>query len=302
MRSVNISQKPIVPAMEYGTMTVGKVGNRSIPIRIAGKNAPLMIQMPFLWTFGVDAKQFDEKEKKSMNLMFPNEKYATPQTNAAMQHLKEFETHILETAVLNSMEWIKRKPNRDVVDAMFTRFLRYKKDPTTKEPDMSQPPYMSVKLPEYKGKVEVDVFDESGNSIYVAGCDADILDVIPKNTNVMCLLKCNGVWFGGSGNFGVSFQVAQVVIKENKRLPRGICVMTDDDGVPLAKSGKPDITSGGAAAEEEKVSPKGEAALQVNDEDEYAEPGEVVENQSSYEEGAPPAKSKKSKNTVVKRS
>jgi hypothetical protein len=296
MRSINISQKPIVSSMEYGTMTVGKVGNRNIPIKMLGKNTPLMIQMPFLWTFGVDAKAFDDgKEKKSMNLMFPNEKYETPQTVAAIQHLKEFETHILETAVLNSLEWIKKKPNKDVAEAMFTKFLKYKKNPATLEPDLSQPPYMNVKIPEYKGKVEVDVFDEAGKSLYVAGCGEDIMDIIPKNANVMCLLKCNGVWFGGTGNFGVSFQVAQVVIKENKRLPRGVCIMTDDDGVPLSKTSK---LENAPAAEE--PTPRAEASTEVHSEDEFVDPDPTA-NPTSYEEGSVPVKSKKTKNTVSKR-
>jgi len=155
----------------------------------------------------------ESDNKFNMSLVFPNADYATPPSTAFLTKLKAFEEQILNDAVNNSEVWWGKKKSREVIEDNFFPFLKYAKDKTTGELDMSRPPSMRAKVPNYDGRWNVEIYDTENKLIFP--CDNDNLtpmDFVPKKSNVACVLQCGGLWFGGKG-WGVTWRLNQCVVK-----------------------------------------------------------------------------------------
>jgi hypothetical protein len=122
--------------------------------------------------------------------------------------------------------------SRELVKHTFFPFIKYPKDKTTKKVDYSRPPSMSVKVPFYGDKWDVDLFDTKYNQIFP--CEDPSLtpvDFVPKLSKVASTIQCTGVWIGGKG-WGLTWKLIQSVVKPKESEDiRGKCQirLSEDD-------------------------------------------------------------------------
>jgi hypothetical protein len=151
--------------------------------------------------------------KYSMSLNFPNSEYVTKATTDFLQKLKDFENQILDDAVINSELWWGEEMSREVAKHTFFPFIKYSKNKDTKKIDLSKPPSIRAKVPNYNGKWGVEIYDTQSNLLFP--CDnqnVTPLDFIPKQSNVACVLQCGGIWIGGKG-WGLTWKLIQCIVK-----------------------------------------------------------------------------------------
>jgi hypothetical protein len=142
-----------------------------------------------------------------------------------LEKLKAFENQAIDDAVLNSELWWGKKKSRELVEDAFFPFLKYPKD-EKKNPDLTKAPGMKPKMPIYGGEWKTRVFDVDYNTVFPnkETPDATPLDFVPKLSEVICGLKCNGIWIGGKG-WGLTWQVEQIIVKPKivNRVNNDIC-------------------------------------------------------------------------------
>jgi hypothetical protein len=100
---------------------------------------------------------------------------------------------------------------------------------------------MKPKMPVYNGEWKTRVFDVDYKAVFPnkENSDATPLDFVPKSSDVICGLKCNGIWIGGKG-WGLTWQVEQIIVKPKvtNTVNNDICHLrvSDSDRAKLGKS------------------------------------------------------------------
>ena len=219
------SYKPIVlnvsewatSSVKYMPPKVNDKGGKSINIISDQTKRSLHISTPLMITWGISDFVDDKGEsdgKYSISLAFPNEEYKTKQTNEFLQKLKDFENQVLDDAVKNSELWFGEEMSREVIKHMFFPVLKYSKNKDTKKIDLSKPPTIRAKVTRYNSKWGVEIYDTKSNLIFPVS-DNELLapgDLVPKLSQVACVLQCSGLWIGGKG-FGITWKLIQCVVK-----------------------------------------------------------------------------------------
>lgn len=203
-------------ANRYMQPKVNERGGKSITIISTQSNRSLHLSTPLMMTWGI-SDFVDEKGesdgKFSMSLVFPNSDYSNKSCDDFLSKLKEFESQILDDAVKNSEAWFGEEMSREVAKHTFFPFLKYSKDKNTKKIDLTKPPTIRAKIPNYNNRWAVEIYDTSSKLIFP--CDNENMtpiDFIPKKSNVACVLQCGGLWFGGKG-WGLTWKLVQCVVK-----------------------------------------------------------------------------------------
>jgi hypothetical protein len=127
--------------------------------------------------------------------------------------LKDFENKILDDAVKNSELWWGEEMSREVCKHTFFPYLKYSKNKDTKKIDLTKPPSIRAKVPNYDGKWNVELYDTKENLIFP--CENKNLtpsDFVPKLSQVACVLQCGGIWIGGKG-WGLTWKLVQCIVK-----------------------------------------------------------------------------------------
>ena len=206
----------VVPKIKYMPPKVNERGGKSINIISAQTNRALAISTPMMMTWGVADFIGDNGEsdgKFSISLVFPNDEYRKPSTDAFLQKLKDFENQILDDAVKNSELWWGEEMSREVCKHTSFPSLKYSKNKDTKKIDPTKAPSIRAKVPFYSGKWNVEIYDTTNKQIFP--CENEHLtpmDFVPKLSNVACVLQCGGIWIGGKG-WGVTWKLIQCVVK-----------------------------------------------------------------------------------------
>ena len=202
--------------IRYMAPRINDRGSKSVAVISTQSNRALYVSSPLLMTWGI-SDYVDEKgesdNKFNMSLVFPNEDYATPTSTEFLSKLKSFEEQILNDAVRNSEVWWGKKKSREVIEDNFFPFIKYPKDKNGGGLDITRPPSMRAKVPNYDGRWNVEIYDTENKLIFP--CDNENLtpmDFVPKKSNVACVLQCGGLWFGGKG-WGVTWRLNQCVVK-----------------------------------------------------------------------------------------
>jgi hypothetical protein len=202
--------------IKYMAPKVNDRGGKSINIISKQSNRSLHISTPLLMTWGIADFVDDKGEsdgKFSMSLNFPNGEYSTAATNNFLQKLKDFENQILDDAVVNSEIWWGEEMSREVAKHTFFPFLKYSKNKDTKKIDLTKPPSIRAKVPNYDGRWAVEIYDTKSNLIFPC-TDGNLtpVDFVPKQSQVACVLQCGGIWIGGKG-WGLTWKLIQCVVK-----------------------------------------------------------------------------------------
>jgi hypothetical protein len=195
---------------------LNKSGGKQISIISTQTNRMLSVVTPSMMTWGI-ADFTDEKGvsdgKFQMSINFPLDKDANDATNLFLEKMKGFEEHIKDVATENSTLWWGQKMNRDILNYSFFPSLKYPKDKDTKQTDYTRPPSMRVKVPCYDGKWAVEIYDTNSNLLFP--CEDEEMspmDFVPKQSQVISVIQCSGIWIGGKG-WGLTWKLVQCVVK-----------------------------------------------------------------------------------------
>lgn len=209
-----------VSAIKYMAPKVNDKGGKSINVISTQTNRALYISTPLMMTWGisdfVDEKTGESDGKFSMQLNFPNSEYSTSATDLFLQKLKDLENQILDDAVRNAELWFGEEMDRAVAKHSMYPILKYSKNKDTKKIDLTKPPSIRAKVPNYDNKWNVEIYDTKQNLLFP--CDNSNLtpiDFVPKMSSVACLLQFGGIWIGGKG-WGVTWKLSQCVVKPSE--------------------------------------------------------------------------------------
>lgn len=318
----NKSAPIVLPVNQWNTSSIRYMqpkindrGAKSINIISTQTNRALHISTPLMMTWGIsdftDEKTGESDGKFTISLNFPNDQYKTEVTTDFLKKLKEFENQILDDAVKNSEVWFGEELSKDVVKHNFFPFIKYSKDKNTKKLDLTKPPSIRAKVPNYDGRWAIEIYDTNQKLIFP--CDNDRMtpqDFITKLSKVACVLQCGGLWFGGKG-WGVTWKLNQCVVKPQEIISvYGKChiaLSTDE----ITTMDKP-VAETEVDDDEEAVpaSTPSQTLVEDSDEEEEAEPApepvvkKVVKKveapvEVTAEPAAEPAKKKVVKKKVV---
>ena len=195
-------------------------GGGAVNIISSQMNKALRIETPLMMTFGVsdyvDEKTGESDGRFNLTLNFPNEEYSSEDTTLLLEKMKKFEEYLLESAVTNSETWFGKKLTRELVEDRFFSVIKYRKNKETGGLDYEKPPAIKIRVPCYEGNWNIKLYDTNAQCVYPSS-DSDVspLDLVPKYSQIACVVQCGGLWFGGKG-WGVTWRLNQAVVK-----PRG---------------------------------------------------------------------------------
>jgi hypothetical protein len=189
------------------------------------KSLYVNMQVPMLtWGANVFRDPQSGKETYDLAIQFPREDYSSAETDILLSKFQALEALIKAEAVKNCMAWFNKKMTPELVDAAWTPMLKYAKDKTSGEPDMTKSPTLKVKLPQYDGKFNCEIYDPNGNMMYPNEKSADTpMDLIPKGVNIVAIIQCGGLWFANKA-FGCTWRLFQVVVQPKPSM-KGRCLI-----------------------------------------------------------------------------
>ena len=275
-------QSPVINASEwnpsairYTPPKISERGAKSINIISSQNGRWPSVTTPLLMTWGVadfvDEKTGESDGKFSMTLNFPNTDYANATTDDFLAKVKAFENQILDDAVKYSEVWFGEEMSREVAKHTFFPVLKYPKDKNTKKVDLTKAPSLRVKVPNYNGKWNIEIYDTKNKRIFPSeSAEITPMDLIPSKSKVACVIQCSGLWFGGKG-WGVTWKLVQCVVKPQETLSVfGQChIQLSNDDLQTMEN-EPAVSDDIAVDDEEAVVVK-PASTEVEDSDEEAE-------------------------------
>ena len=298
--------------VKYTAPKPNSVGGKSIGILNSSCNKSLYLETPEMTQWGVG--DYEGNQKYEMSLSFPSPDYATPETDAFLQALIDFETKIKEDAVTNAKEWFgKTKMTSDMVDVLFSSKLKYPKDKVTGEPS-GKPPLLSVKIPFYDGKwmtYQSGVFNENYEQLFPNPEDDSVTPqtLVKKGKPVKLVIQSGGIWFANQ-KFGITWKVDAIMVKVEEQVSGGCPFSSGLTGsTPVIESDSPtqELQSHivDESDEEEQVEAATNGEETVADEEAEAEEAEEAEAEEEAEEEEvvpppPPVEEVKKKKVVKK--
>lgn len=206
-------------AVRYMQPRVNDRGGKGITIISNQTGRSLHISTPLLMTWGVsdytDEKTGESDGKFTMSLNFPNADYSNKQSEAFLEKLKEFEDHIVDDAVKHTEAWFGKERSREVIKDSFFPFIKYPRDKLTKKLDLSKSPNIRVKVPNYGGEWKnLEIYDTKQQLLFPSDNEnLTPIDLIPKKSQVACVIQCGGIWTAGGNSWGVIWKLNQCVVK-----------------------------------------------------------------------------------------
>ena len=206
---------------------LNKSGGKSANIlyKPTKKSLYVNMQVPMLtWGANVFRDPQSGKETYDLAIQFPRKDYSSPETDILLAKFQALETLVKAEAVKNCMAWFNKKMTPELVDAAWTPMLKYSKDKETGEADMTKSPTLKVKLPQYDGKFNCEIYDPNGTMLYPNDKSPDTpMDLIPKGVNIVAIIQCGGLWFANKA-FGCTWRLFQVVVQPKPSM-KGRCLI-----------------------------------------------------------------------------
>ena len=211
--------------IRYSAPKANASGGKSINILNNATKGGLRLATPLMLTWG--ASDYEGNGKFEMSLQFPSEEYKTEDTAAFLRNMIAFEQKIKDDALTYSKDWFgKAHKSAEVVDALWTPMLKYSKNKTTGEYDLTKAPTLRVKLVQWEGVWKCEVYDEDENKLFPNPANPCVtpIDFLQKGVNVACVLQCGGLWFA-NGKFGITWKLIQAVGAKQKASLSGKCLI-----------------------------------------------------------------------------
>jgi len=258
IKDINIGKPKVNP----------KTSAKNIALFNAAARCNLRITTPILTCWGINAKDFEGNGniKYDLSITIPIGEYATPDTEAFLNNLRELEEHIKTTAATNSKEWFnKPKMSSEVIDALWNPMLKYPKNADKTETDYTRSPSLSIKIPYWDNKFDFDVFDLEGNLLFpLPNSNVSPCDIITKGVEVSLVIQSGGIWFA-NGKFGITWRLSEAAVKPKQKLARGIChiaLSNEQKKAPTIQVSEQDCPEDDEPVAEPKIN------VQVDDSDE----------------------------------
>lgn len=209
---------------------------------------------PMVSCYGVNENNFDGKAPTyDITLQLGKD----DESIAFIQNMLTLERLIKEEALKQSRKWFGKQMSELVINEFWTPFVKFPKNKETGEVDLTKSPTLRVKLSYFDGAFKyIETYNVSNQLIYPKNDGATLQDLIPKGSEIKCLVRLNGIWFAG-GKFGLTGKPIQIIVRPKARIMPGVCQMM----MPAASS-KP-----AAALEEDTEPPKTEMNVSVEDSD-----------------------------------
>lgn len=212
----------------------------------------VIISTPLILTWGAQEGKEQGTDKLNgkwtMSLQFPSEEYKTDEEVLFLESMKRLEQKVKEDAMANSKLWFgKEIKSMDIIEEKFNAMIKYPKvSKGSAELDYTKAPTMTVKIPKWKSGWKSEIYDEDGEPVYIpesltqdhvkelktqAEIDEAIsslneghspIEYLPKQSRVICLLQCGGLWFV-NGKVSITWNLQQAVVKKPKETKRGVC-------------------------------------------------------------------------------
>jgi len=220
-----------VKNIAYSSPKVNSQGGKSVNVLRGDTKTWLTLASPLMLTWGaadfVDEKTGKGNGKFEMSLQFPSDEYKNDDTDAFLKNMIALENKIKSDALTNSKDWFgKVHKNAEVVDALFTPMLKYPKNKTNGEPDLTKAPTLRIKLPTWENVWKSDVYDVDENKLFPDPSSPNVtpLDFIRKGVQLYAVIQCGGIWFA-NGKFGVTWKLVQAIVQKPRESLTGKCLI-----------------------------------------------------------------------------
>ena len=203
----------------FNAPKTNKAGGKNVTLTDTSIRKQLAIATPLMLTWGMNEFRDEATGKVSydLSLQFPSEGYPNPDASALLEKLVVLENLCKEEATKKAKEWFNKPTmSPEVVDALWTPMLRYKKDQATGMPDTTTAPTLRVKIPFYEDSWKIELYNTEGERLY-PGTGVTPMQLIPKLTNIAIIIQCGGIWFA-NGKFGITWRLQQGVVKPRASL------------------------------------------------------------------------------------
>jgi len=296
--------------IRYSAPKASGSGGKSVNILNKEVRSSLRLSTPLMLTWGaadfIDEKTGEGNGKYEMALQFPSDEYKNADTDAFLANIQAFEKKVKQDALVYSKDWFgKVHKSDDVISALWTPVLKYPKDKSTGEPDLSKSPTIRVKIPIWEGVWKVEIYDEDGVVLYPNTSNPVVspLDFLSKGINVALVVQCGGLWFA-NGKFGMTWKLVQAVVQKPRAALTGKCFIN------LKPSDKEKLKTSAPVGDDGDV--EGPGTLVDDSEDEAEEEEKETSSQQVVPEPEPvavvaaapaaaPVEEEKQKKKVVKK-
>ena len=215
--------------VKYSKPKLNKAGGKAVGILNFKTNKSLYLRTPLMMTWGVN--KFEDKATGKvtydMALQFPRDDYRSEETDKFLAAMVAFQDQVKADVLANSKEWLnKAKMTAEVVDNLFHPMLKYPKDLSTGEFDLTKSPSLKLKLSYWDNKFDCEIYDLASTMLFPNEATPAItpLELIPKLSNVAVIIQCGGVWLA-NGKCGVTWKLFQAAVKPKPSM-KGKCFLS----------------------------------------------------------------------------
>jgi len=154
----------------------------------------------------------------------------TDDTTRLYNFLLDMEEKIISSAVENSVKWFGKKRSEEAIRDGFKKLMRLSVDKVDGEyiPNGKYPPSLTIKVPVYDNRVNVDIIDTKGNPVYVS--PTSLNSVFPKGVDAN-LVVSGSIYIIAGGGFGVTWRMTYAQVFPQSRLnARSVFMADEEDG------------------------------------------------------------------------
>jgi hypothetical protein len=219
----------VVSAVSFGEPKVNKSGGKNVALFDKNRRAIFTFVTPETDTYGVNTNQFDEGKPPTYDMTLQLNR--TEKCMVFTQNMLDMERIILDEALKNSKKWFGKQLSKEVLQEFWTPFVKFPKNKETGEVDPSKSPTLRLKFAYFDGEFKhIEVYNTNSELIYPKP-NVDLPGLIPKGSEVKCLVRLNGIWFAG-GKFGLTGKPIQIIVRPKTRLMPGVCQMSMSMSTP----------------------------------------------------------------------
>jgi hypothetical protein len=143
--------------------------------------------------------------------------------------LLDMEEKIIAAAVEHSVKWFGKKRSEEAIRDGFKHLMRLSVDKKDGEyiPNGKYPPSVTIKVPVYDNRVNVDIIDTKGNPVYVT--PASLNSVFPKAVDAN-LVASASIYIIAGGGFGVTWRLTYAqVFPQMRQTARNVFMDEDEE-------------------------------------------------------------------------
>jgi len=152
----------------------------------------------------------------------------TDDTTKLYNFLLDMEEKIISSAVENSVKWFGKKRSEEAIRDGFKKLMRLSVDKVDGEyiPNGKYPPSLTIKVPVYDNRVNVDIIDSKGNPVYVS--PTSLNSVFPKGVDSN-LVVSGSIYIIAGGGFGVTWRMTYAQVFPQSRMNARSVFMPDEE-------------------------------------------------------------------------